>query len=117
MLNFLGWAEAVCGMGGGYFLEHPADPEEEPLPSIFATALMIYFELRVQGRRIIQDQCMLGGPSRKRTCVSSNLDALEKGAVTCDRRHKHAPSHGLRQPGEFQRVWSDILARSAASLP
>eukprot|EP00438_Fugacium_kawagutii_P036017 Skav207006 [mRNA] locus=scaffold1554:6879:10419:- [translate_table: standard] len=50
-LNFLAVAEAVACRGGGYLMEHPADPGCDPYPSIWITEEVLGMESRVGGRR------------------------------------------------------------------
>ena len=56
MLTFLTLAELVAKAGGGVLLEHPADPMEEPKPSIFATPEFKQWLVRIRGEIIVIDQ-------------------------------------------------------------
>ena len=56
LLNFLYLCEAVVTLGGSGWLEHPKDPLEEPLPSIWATELILAWEERLGCQRRILDQ-------------------------------------------------------------
>ena len=51
LINFVALAEIVSKRGGLGLLEHPEDPEEEPMPSIWATDLIQQFEARCQYSR------------------------------------------------------------------
>ena len=56
MFTFLTLAELVAKTGGGVLLEHPADPMEEPKPSIFATEELEQWLLRIRGEILVLDQ-------------------------------------------------------------
>lgn len=58
-LNFFMLAEAVASRGGGYLMEHPADPGVEPYPSIWVLPEVLGLEQRVGGRRVHLHQCLL----------------------------------------------------------
>ena len=94
LVHFLAICEGVAEHGGGVLLEHPADPEEEPMPSIWATQLVQAWEVRIGARRGSLDQCMYGGPTMKPTTVSGNLVGLEEGELRCDGGHRHESALG-----------------------
>ena len=56
IVNVVVLAEEVVNAGGLFVLEHPADPGEEPFPSIWATSLIQDFERRVGAKRRRVDQ-------------------------------------------------------------
>eukprot|EP00438_Fugacium_kawagutii_P019968 Skav222678 [mRNA] locus=scaffold1471:8076:12526:- [translate_table: standard] len=104
-LNFLAVAEAVASRGGGYLMEHPADPGRDPYPSIWITDEMCEFERRVNGRRVHLHQCPFGGTCPKLTTLSGNLIGMEEvDGVRCpgvSSTHQHGISIGRAEDGSF----------------
>ena len=58
-------------------LEHPDDPEETPLPSVFGIPKLRGMELRTDSSQRRIHQCALGGCCLKPTCISGTFDDLE----------------------------------------
>ncbi|CAK0851604.1 unnamed protein product, partial [Prorocentrum cordatum] len=102
-LNLLALCEA-CGQSGGAFLiEHPEDPGHAPYPSIWNTTEMLDFETRRSSRRACLDQCMLGGRTKKPTCLSGALQGLEDlNELRCDGPHAHQTAEGKLADGTFR---------------
>ena len=70
--------EAVATRHGGTFLGHPADPGEEPFPSLWIQPEVTELEERVGAKRSVFAQCRLGAVSEKLTCVSGTLDGIDE---------------------------------------
>ncbi|CAK0885210.1 unnamed protein product, partial [Prorocentrum cordatum] len=102
-LNLLALCEA-CGQSGGAFLiVHPEDPGPAPYPSIWNTNEMLDFETRRSSRRACLDQCMLGGRTKKPTCLSGALQGLEDlNELRCDGPHAHESAEGKLADGTFR---------------
>lgn len=104
-LNFFMLAEAVASRGGGYLMEHPADPGVEPYPSIWVLPEVLGLEQRVGGRRVHLHQCPFGGIAPKLTTLSGNLDGMEAvDGVRCpgvSSTHQHGQSIGRDPTGGF----------------
>eukprot|EP00438_Fugacium_kawagutii_P010989 Skav206620 [mRNA] locus=scaffold1562:264434:268503:+ [translate_table: standard] len=104
-LTFLAVAEAVASRGGGYLMEHPADPGKDPFPSIWITDEVIGMEHRVGGRRVHLHQCPFGGTCPKLTTLSGNLLNMEQvDGVRCpgvSESHQHGISIGRAPDGSF----------------
>eukprot|EP00438_Fugacium_kawagutii_P007847 Skav210112 [mRNA] locus=scaffold2194:65749:67815:+ [translate_table: standard] len=104
-INFLTVAEAVASRGGGYLMEHPADPGCDPYPSIWMTEEVIGMETRVGGRRVHLHQCPFGGTCPKLTTLSGNLIGMEQvDGVRCpglSATHRHGASIGKAPDGSF----------------
>jgi len=99
MINFLALCTALVKQKGTVVFEHPKDPEEEPMPSIFATPEFQQF-LDLPGMILdIIDQCMYGGPTQKGTGIAHNCPLLSKGTRRCDGQHSHGRSTGLDLKG------------------
>ena len=77
IVNFIVLAEEVANAGGLFVLEHPEDPGQPPYPSIWSTALVQDFELRVGSKRRLIHQCRFTCPSRKATTLSGNGSSWE----------------------------------------
>ena len=94
-LNSLALTEGCSLRGGGHLLEHPADPlvvqpwNSNPIASLFGTDEYKGMARRTGSEQYIFDQCMLGGPARKRTCMSTDLDGLGEELCFCDGSHTH----------------------------
>ncbi len=112
-LNALALCEGCSSRGGGHGIEHPADPGEDPFASIWGTPEVQEFEARTGSRRHILHQCMYGGPVRKPTCISGNLEGLDSEGRLCDNMREHDRRFGLNDRGEFR---SHELARYPADL-
>ena len=95
-MNTLCLMEGCSARGGGHLLEHPADPECDPLPSIFATPEVCEWEQRTSSKRVSFHQCMLGGPTMKPTMISSTFDLIEAlDELWCDGSHDHERTIGV----------------------
>ena len=103
LINFWSLCETAAMRGGLYFFEHPDEPEETDLPSSWRTNEFKAFEARVGGARCHFDQCALGAPTRKPTCISHNLESLraEEGPK-CPGDHWHERSRGRMANGVFR---------------
>ena len=99
-LNAMALADRVSALGGVYAWEHPAD-RGPPVASIWVQPEMQELEDRCGARRAIFDQCMLGAPTTKKTCLSGNIDGLgDLDGLTCDGSHTHQqqPINNNNQP-------------------
>ena len=78
MLLCIGLLGEIRAAGGWINLEHPADPERRPFPSVFCTAelaaLVSFGKLSVETLH----QCMFGAPSVKPTMMA--MSRLSFGA-------------------------------------
>ncbi len=108
------------GCGGCHLLGHPEDPGVDPLPSMWDTEEVIEWERRTSSVRVSFDQCMYGGPTKKPTCVSSNLDGIEAfDENRCDGDHHHERSVGVRRGVHMTRrlqAYPSQLCSAMASL-
>ncbi len=104
-VNFWSMCEAVSMRGGGYLMEHPADPGQEPYPSTWLIPELVEMEKRVNRRRVHFHQCPFGGISPKLTTFSGNLVNLERiDNVRCpgeSASHVHGKSIGRAPDGSF----------------
>ncbi|CAK0898424.1 unnamed protein product, partial [Prorocentrum cordatum] len=102
-LNLLALCEA-CGQSDGAFLiEHPEDPGQAPYPPIWNTTEMQDFETRRSSQRARLDQCMLGGRTKKPTCLSGALQGLKDlDELRCDGPHAHETAEGKLADGTFR---------------
>ena len=104
-VNFWAMAEGVSARGGGYLMEHPADPGESPYPSMWMIPDLIEMEARIGARRVHFDQCPFGGTSPKATTFSGNLEGMEEiDNVRCpgvSATHQHGKSIGMAPDGTF----------------
>ena len=104
-VNFWALAEGVSVRGGGYLMEHPADPGVPPYPSMWQIPDLIEMEARVGARRVHFDQCPFGGISPKATTFSGTLDGMEEiDNIRCpgiSSTHQHGKSIGLAPDGTF----------------
>lgn len=97
----------VCRSGPlrrrGVSLEHPADRGRHPFPSIWATEEVASFEEACGCRRSLLDQCRFDAPSRKPTCLSTNLpEAPELLERTCNHRGHATTLIGKDDQGGFR---------------
>ena len=83
MLNTLALLDALASRGGACGMEHPADPDVHPLPSIWATDVMLGSQERRSFVCRTFDQCALGGPCRKPTTLTGNLAGLAGEGPFC----------------------------------
>ncbi len=93
MIHFLALAEALALRGGVFLLEHPADPGQEPFPSVFATPQLTEMADRVGAVLGYLEQCALGGPAKKPTGLLSTIEAFWGTGPTCpglSGQHRHA---------------------------
>ncbi|CAK0791492.1 unnamed protein product, partial [Prorocentrum cordatum] len=102
LFNLLALCDAEEQHGGGYLFEHPADPEEEPYPSVWDLEAVKGMLGRHGVRTTRIDQCMYGGPAQKPTTLASNLDGIQEQAVLCDGRHRHEKAYGKNERGIFR---------------
>ena len=100
-MNFLALAEMVSKRGGAFLLEHPADPQMHPYPSIWILEAVQGLQDRAQAARVLLHQCMYGGETPKPTELLSNMDGIEEGALLCDNRHTHGTSWGKDEKGHY----------------
>ena len=104
-VNFWAMCEAVSMRGGGYLMEHPADPGQEPYPSMWLIPELVEMEKRIGGRRAHFHQCPFGGISPKLTTFSGNLVNLERiDGIRCpgeSATHVHGKSIGRAPDGSF----------------
>ena len=104
-LNFMSVCEGVSSRYGAHLWEHPADPGENPYPSVWVTDEMLGLERRTAARRAVLHQCPFGGLTPKLTCLSGTLDGLsELDGIRCpgvSRDHVHAKSSGRMPDGSF----------------
>ena len=81
-LNSLALMDGCSLRGGAHLLEHLADPlvvqpwNSNPIASLFDTGEYKGMARRAGSEQYLFDQGMLGGPSRKRTCMSTDLDGF-----------------------------------------
>ena len=69
---------AIVGCRGGWScLEHPEDLGKIPFPSIWISWAVMIFKSMIDARCFGFDQCRLGAPSVKPTCLCSNDDLSE----------------------------------------
>ena len=106
LVNLAGISEGVSLRGGAHGMEHPADPGEDPFPSIWDTDLILELEKRTGSVRAIFHQCVLGGPTPKSTCISGTLSILPKllAHAICpgvSKSHVHEHSIGRDSEGAF----------------
>ncbi|CAK0883180.1 unnamed protein product [Prorocentrum cordatum] len=102
-LNLLALCEARGQSGGAFLIEHPEDPGHAPYPSIWNTTEMLDFETRRSSRRACLDQCMLGGRTKKPTCLSGTLQGLEDlNELRRDGPHAHETAEGKLADGTFR---------------
>ena len=109
--------------GGGYLMEHPADPGVPPYPSMWQIPDLIEMEARVGARRVHFDQCPFGGISPKATTFSGTLDGMEEiDNIRCpgiSSTHQHGKSIGLAPDGTLlHSAFADLSKRfSVGTLP
>ena len=116
-LNYM----ATCG---AHLWEHPADPEEEPFPSVWCTTEMLGLERRTESVRALLHQCAFGGISPKLTCVSGTLRGLDRlDGIRCPgvtAEHVHGHSIGRDPSGGFYtrrlQAYPSALCRELAEL-
>lgn len=123
-LNYMTTCEGVSSRGGAHLWEHPADPEEEPFPSVWCTTEMLGLERRTDAVRALLHQCAFGGIAPKLTCFSgtlkglSELDGIRCPGVSSD--HKHGHSIGRDPTGGFYtrrlQAYPSGLCRALAEL-
>ena len=103
--NFFAMGEAVGSRGGGYLMEHPADPGRDPYPSIWLLPEVHQMEQNTGGHRVHLHQCVFGGIAPKLTTLSGNLDGMEElDGVRCpgeSEHHQHGVSIGRDPEGGF----------------
>ena len=102
MVNFLSACEALSTRGGVHLLEHPDDPGIEPHPSIWITPELLAFEELTGSARCRFDQCPFGAPTKKATCVSTNIADFPEEGPRCSCRTAHAPSRGRTIDGKYR---------------
>ncbi len=119
-VNCLALMEGCSSRGGCHLLEHPEDPGVDPLPSMWDTEEVVEWERRTSSVRVSFDQCMYGGPTKKPTRVSSNLDGIEAfDKNRCDGDRHHERSVGVRRGMHMTRrlqAYPSQLCSAMASL-
>ncbi len=104
-LNYMSVCEGVSSRSGAHLWEHPADPGEDPYPSVWVTDEMLGLERRTSATRAVLHQCPFGGLTPKLTCLSGTLDGLEElDGIRCpgiSKDHVHAKSSGRMPDGSF----------------
>jgi len=104
-INSSALSEAVVKAGVAYGLEHPADPGKAPFAGIFILPELLNLEALARAVRPSFDQCVLGGPSKKPTQISGNIQGLTRlSASKCpgiSNQHFHQKSHGRDGCGRF----------------
>lgn len=123
-LNFMATCEGVSSRGGAHLWEHPAEPEEEPFPSVWCTTEMQGLERRTDAVRALLHQCVFGGIAPKLTCFSGtlrgldSLDGIRCPGVSSD--HVHGQSIGRDPSGGFYtrrlQAYPSALCRTLAEL-
>ena len=104
MLNTLALLDALAARGGACGMEHPADPGFDPLPSIWATDVMLGLQERRSFVSGTLDQCACGGPCSKPTMLTGNLQGLAGEGPFCpgvSTAHIHERSVGRTATGGF----------------
>ena len=104
MLNTLALLDALASRGGACGMEHPADPGAHPFSSIWATDVMLGLQERRSFVSRTFDQCALGGPCRKPTILTGNLEGLGGEGPFCpgvSSTHIHERSVGRTATGGF----------------
>ncbi len=99
MLHSLALMEPTVQAGGLAVLEHPDDPEEEPMPSIWQTDEWKGFARRTGCTRRRFHQCCFGCASRKPTCLGNNVEGLQGGGPWCECESPHVMPKSLRESG------------------
>ena len=100
-LNSMALADRVTALGGVYCWEHPAG-RGPPVASIRVQPEMTELEKRCGAHRAIFDQCMVGAPTIKNTCLSGNLDQFsDLDGLCCDGSHSHDKGYGKDVFGTF----------------
>lgn len=104
-VNFWTMCEAVSLRGGCYLMEHPADPGQDPYPSMWLIQEVVEMERRAGGQRAHFHQCPFGGIAPKLTTFSSNLVKVSRiDGVRCPGEsdtHVHGKSIGRAPDGSF----------------
>lgn len=104
-VNFWAMCEAVSLRGGCYLMEHPADPGQDPYPSMWLIQEVVEMERRAGGHRAHFHQCPFGGIAPKLTTFSGNLVNLSRiDGVRCPGEsdtHVHGKSIGRAPDGSF----------------
>lgn len=104
-LNYMSVCEGVSIRGGAHLWEHPADPGQDPYPSVWVTDEMLGLERRTDAQRAVLHQCPFGGLTPKLTCLSGTVDGLaELDGIRCpgvSKDHVHSKSVGRKPDGSF----------------
>ena len=104
-LNYMSVCEGVSIRNGAHLWEHPADPGEDPYPSVWVTDEMLGLERRTSSTRAVLHQCPFGGLTPKLTCLSGTLDGLDElDGIRCpgiSKDHVHSKSVGRMPDGSF----------------
>lgn len=97
--------EGVSIRGGAHLWEHPADPGQDPYPSVWVTDEMLGLERRTDAQRAVLHQCPFGVLTPKLTCLSGTVDGLaELDGIRCpgvSKDHVHSKSVGRMPDGSF----------------
>ena len=104
-INFWMLCDAVSARGGGFLMEHPADPGCDPYPSMWLIPELQAMEKRAGACRVHLHQCVYGGISPKLTTLSGNLLGMNVvDGVRCpgvSTEHVHGKSIGRAPDGSF----------------
>lgn len=102
-LNYMSVCEGVSTRSGAHLWEHPADPGEDPYPSVWVTDEMLGLERRTDSKRAVLHQCPFGRLTPKLTCLSGTLDGLDElDGIRCpgvSKDHVHSKSLGRMPDG------------------
>lgn len=94
---------AVARQGGSVSQEHPADPGQQPFPSIWATPRWKELKDELDLRESSFHQCRFGAGSRKPTTLGSNLEFLDAvDGMKCNHGGGHPRLLGLDRSGCFR---------------
>ena len=96
LLTAIQVVQAVCLAGGLGLMEHPADPGEDPYPSIWNLPEMASLLEETGGQVKLIDQCRYGAPSMKPTMIGifgfyddTRGLALERLRLRCNHHGQH----------------------------
>ena len=124
-LNSMALMERTSSRGGLHWWEHPADPGEDPYPSIWATAEMQELERRLGAQRVSFHQCVFGAPVAKHTTLSTTCPVTEElqyaicPGLSGDHVH-HGMSQGTNEKGLFHtrrlQTYPPLLCKAIANM-
>ena len=112
--------KAVAARGGLCTLEHPADPETAPFPSIWQMQIVKEFETQTSSVRAVFPQCMWGCLARKDTCISGNVPNLSSFVRPCTHTSHSMVLRGIDQKGKFRtrqaQAYPSVMCRHLGGL-